>query len=851
MQTMTRHTPIGSGRVLLLSSVLLGLTTLCHAITLREATDGLVRQLWEGNPPGEVLFSEDFEAGDLDAWRADPNWSIVERGDPPGKSAQVVSSQTVDDIQDLILLEKVPVTPGHPIAVCWRARSLEGTSPLYLRVDFFDADGKTGEPYARQEIGAQGPNWTENTVVVSDWFPPYTRAVTIWFHQSAQSQTTSLLDDIRVVDLQSAAQEIVARELPRYRELARRLPAEADALAASPINDAWKATVRRTCETIGMELDAAAALEPGSQAASEALGRPARYLKALSDAVAGLEAGVVTGDRLLTYRTRPVTSTMILPETGDLPGDPARELSLTACPGEAESASLVLWGPEAVEDLLISATDLGGPTGTLPASCVDIKWVKCWYQAGSAWWGVSQQKDRKVLVPELLLNDDDLVRVDREGQCNELKLSFAEGPRYVPIDDPTPVPWGTKFSLDEFPVKDAPELLPTDLAAGENKQVWVTVTVPPDTAAGDYSGVLRLVAGGQPVGEVALCLRVLPFSLPEPRAYWDPSEPFTYSLYYWGELDPTGAGSIGYEVKNDEQFAAELKAMYDHGIVAPCMIWSPEIVYRDEPLFRKHLQAATDAGMSGRPLYFGDSGMIGNPTDPADLAALRANVERTIQIAAEYGFTEVYFYGLDEATGDRLVSQRGAWRVVHEAGGKVIVSGFHGQFDAMGDLLDLFNRAGNPEAEDPARWHAAGHKVWNYANPQTPPENPELYRRNYGLYLWKLDYDGANTYCFMDSSGFQWNDFDDDTYRDHCLAYPTVDGVVLTLALQGFREGADDVKYATELRQRATAVLEAGPGGLRAEAQAALEWLEALQPKTADLDATREEMVRRIVELGD
>jgi len=827
-----------------------GLAASCHALTLREATDGLVRKLWEGNPPGDVIFKDDFEAGSLEAWRADPGWSVVERGDPPGKSAQVVSSQTPEDIQDLVLTKQIPVTPGHPIAVCWRARCLAGSDPLYLRVDFFDAEGKTGQPYARQETGAQGPQWTENTLLVSDWFPSYTQAITIWFHQAPDTGTTSLLDDIRVVDLGPAAEELIARELPRYRELAAELAQKAEALPASALNDAWKATVRRSLATVTSELDAVGNLAPGSPEYSEALGRPGRTLKALTDAVEGLRQGTVATDRLLTYATTPVTSTMVLPDTADLPGKPAGAVSLQACPGEAEPASVVLWAPEEVADLLVTATDLTGPAGTIPAAAVDLKWVKCWYQAGSAWWGVSQQKDRKVLTPELLVNDDSLVRVDRQARHNELKLSFPDGPRYVSIDDPKTVPWGTKFALSEFPVKDAPSLLPTTLAAGENKQVWVTVSVPSAAAAGEYSGKLLLSAGGQPVGELSLTLRVLPFTLPEPRAHWDISQPFTYSLYYWGELDATGAGSVGFKTKSDRQFAAELKAMHDHGIVAPCMIWSPDIVYRNEPLFRKHLQAAKDAGMSGRPLYFGDSGMIGNPTAPADLDKLGENVKRTIEIAAEYGFTGVYFYGIDEATGDRLLSQRLAWKVVHEAGGKVIVSGFHGQFDAMGDLLDLFNRAGNPEAENPAAWHGVGHKLWNYANPQTPPENPELYRRNYGLYLWRVDFDGANTYCFMDSSGFQWNDFDDDTYRDHCIAYPTVDGVVETLALEGFREGADDVKYATALRLRAEEVARDGSAEMKAKAAASLQWLEGVEPKTADLDATREELVRRMLELG-
>ena len=107
-----------------------GLAASCHALTLREATDGLVRKLWEGNPPGDVIFKDDFEAGSLEAWRADPGWSVVERGDPPGKSAQVVSSQTPEDIQDLVLTKQIPVTPGHPIPVCLRALCLAVSAPL-------------------------------------------------------------------------------------------------------------------------------------------------------------------------------------------------------------------------------------------------------------------------------------------------------------------------------------------------------------------------------------------------------------------------------------------------------------------------------------------------------------------------------------------------------------------------------------------------------------------------------------------------------------------------------------------------------------------------------------------------
>jgi len=532
----------------------------------------------------------------------------------------------------------------------------------------------------------------------------------------------------------------------------------------------------------------------------------------------------------------------VLPHSATLPGAQLGKLSLAACPGETESASLVLWAPADVAGLLPQVSALKGPGAIIPASAVDVKWVKCWYQAGTAPRGVTQNRAHKVLVPELLLNDDSLVKVDLEGQHNTLKLSFPAGPRYVGIDDPTPPrpAWGLNLKLDEYPVRDAATLQPLDLPAGQNRQVWLTLRVPEGCKPGRYVGKVTLNAQGQPLGEAPLTLQVLPFKLETPRAHYDLTRPFTGSLYYWGELDKTSAGGIGYKLKSERQFRAELRAMYDHGIVAPAMIWSPQIIYRDEPLFRRHLAIMREIGMSGRPLYLADSGLIGAPTEPAALAALQENIRKTIRLAAEYDFTGVYFYGIDEARGETLKAERVAWQAVREAGGKVIVSGYQGQLEAVGDLLDLFNRSGEPAADNAAAWHQRGHLIWNYGNPQTPAEDPEMYRRNYGLYLWRLDYDGACTYCFMDSSGAQWNDFDDDTYRDHCLAYPTVDGVVTTLALEGFREGQDDLRYASTLRL----LIEQTPGS--AAAKAAAQWLDHLDMRTADLAAARTEMIRRI-----
>jgi hypothetical protein len=803
--------------------------------------DRCVAQLVGGERVGEVLYGADFETGDLSDWHAEPGCKAV---DAPGGGKCVQVRISGNDCEDFVCTKKIPVTPGHPVAVAWRERGLEGTQPLFLRVDFFDENGVTGTPYATQDRARTGADWTNNAILVSSWFPEYTRAITIHFHHPPDDQTASLLDDVRVVDLAPAVDALLAQQLGEARAALERLVADAAALPASPRATPWKQTVAGQAEGLRRDLDACAKLEPGSAEFAAALGPPAVRIARLEDAVAALKRKALDTSGLLVYRTRPITTTMVLPDTAELPGALTQTVEVTACPGEAESISLVLWAPEDVGGLMVETSPLRGPTG-IPASALDIKWAKCWYQAGSAPHGVAQDRRRKVLVPELLLNDDSLVRVDPKAQGNYLKLSLPDGPKYIAVTDPKDVPWGWKASLEEFPVRDSPQLLPTDLPAGQNKQVWITLTVPADAKPGEYRGEFRFLAQGKPLGRLPLTLRVLPFTLPEPRAHWDPQEPFTYSLYYWGEIDPEGKGTIGYKVKSEQQFRAELQYMWDHGIVAPAMIWSPSVIYENEPLFRRHLEITREVGMSGRPLYFADSGVVGNPTESAELEALRERVRRTVALAKEYGFTGVYFYGLDEATGDRLASQRTAWQAVQEAGGKVIVSGFRGQFEAVGDILDLCNWCGPLDPAQPPQWHGLGHRLWSYGNPQTPVEDPAAYRRNYGLLLWKTGYDGACTYCFMDSSGTPWNDFDCDAYRDHNVAYPTTDGVVGTLALDGLREGADDVKYATLLR------MQIDRAGGSVAAHEAADWLESLDPATADLDFVRADLIDHILALRE
>lgn len=139
---------------------------------------------------------------------------------------------------------------------------------------------------------------------------------------------------------------------------------------------------------------------------------------------------------------------------------------------------------------------------------------------------------------------------------------------------------------------------------------------------------------------------------------------------------------------------------------------------------------------------------------------------------------------------------------------------------------------------------AGGHRAFCYAYPQVGNEEPETYRRNFGLALWRAVFDGAMDYAYQHSFGHIWNDFDDKTYRDHVFAYPTVDGVVDTVEWEGFREAVDDVRYVTTLEQ---AIKKASPAK-KQTATEARRWLDALDP-SGDLYETRAKIAEWITKL--
>ena len=581
--------------------------------------------------------------------------------------------------------------------------------------------------------------------------------------------------------------------------------------------------------------------------------------------------------KLLVYATPPVTNDPILPWT-DIPAKPADVMAIRACQGEYEPASFVAY--PITEDLTIevAATDLKGSAGTILSSNVDIRVVKCWYQAGRSE-GYSNppkyveevgEKDimilentpvdegRRVLTPELLLKDDDLVRTEKWYRQNFVKLKYPDGtnrwlwisaPKVVFRDGMTVNPWVMSpdtvgkpddTSVENQPISDARTLQPVSIPKRTSKQFWITVHVPEDSKAGDYEGEIQIRAQGKLLETLKLRLEVLPFDL-EPN----PLESSIY-LHFFGTkgfiglgLDEKGKGTVGCDTRSVEQYRAELKNLLLHGVDNPT-----ESVPLEQ--LETALKLRREVGMKAEILYHAFEGLGGWTVKPVDVERLK----KIVALAGKYGYKEVYFYGLDEAQGDRLKASRTELEKIHQAGGKIFAAGLAtslggDSFDVVGDLQDLMVMSYIPSKEDAAKWHSKGHKIMSYANPQSGFEKPETYRRNYGLRLDAANFDGGMTFSYY---WFGWNDFNIwPPYRDHNFVYPTTDGVIDTIQWEGYREGIDDLRYLATLRK---AIATAEKAGKESSAKAAKAFIDHLDVSQADLSAVRNEMIGWILELN-
>jgi len=442
-----------------------------------------------------------------------------------------------------------------------------------------------------------------------------------------------------------------------------------------------------------------------------------------------------------------------------------KEIRVFTSHGEYEPASLIIKAQyKGLKEVAIRVADLIGKDDTISSETVDVRIVKWWFQAGKA----IKDINHTTLIPELLLKNDCLVQANIEKKENVVGASGV--------------------------MKDSSSLQPFDVEKNSLKWIWLTFHVPFDSLPGEYEGKIEIVPKNAAKENIKIRLSVLPIKLIPPIV--------EYSIYYRGKLrSKNSQPEVGSEWKNEQQMQAELKDMVAHGIGNPT-IYQPFIIRAngsyDFSILQQVLQIRKKVGIVNKPLFY--LGLkTSAPQDNEGLDDLKKKVRALVDFARENGCPGAYIYGIDEARGKKLKSERLAFQAVHDAGGKVFVACSSDFANLVGDLLDLPIYNGIPQSSDIEKVHRFGHKIYNYNNPQCGVEEPLTYRRNYGLLLWQKGLDGTCDYAYQHAFGNIWDDFDHSKYRDHVMAYPTIDGVIPTLQWEGFREGVDDVRYLSTL----------------------------------------------------
>ena len=546
------------------------------------------------------------------------------------------------------------------------------------------------------------------------------------------------------------------------------------------------------------------------------------------------------------YAVSPLSDVPRLPDTFPADGVPGGTIQIIASRGEYEPGSIVIAPMKNVDSFTLKASNLRGSNGgNIPAADIDIKMVKVWYQAGSGWYGYFADALGRTLVPEMLLNDENLVRVVPATKDNYVRYNNQDGSINYQWMSANFMVTGYSFvnQANHALIADAPTLQPVVLNKNEFKQYFITVKVPEKAPGGLYTGSVDLIADGKVIGKAPIAVKVLPFQLPAPKTNYNQNKGFYLSMY--------GTGTRN---------RANLKNLAAHNCTNP--MGFPSINPFDAERTRKDIQLAKDCGINTAPLLAGAT-RVGvtvwqkeedlKGAELRKIERLRNALKMTREIALkELGHTNYYSYGVDEGGPGTIRAERIAWKEAHANGGKIMVS-----THPHGELIFALDYMVQPGAPAPTRiknvneFHEAnpdGLCGW-YANPHTGPENPDYFRRVHGYQSWKSNYDVAANYVWWRNN---WNDMAtpyEEFLRGLVLVYSAREKVIDTITWEGVREGMDDVKYASYLKGLALEAAASKDGAVLDMGRRILAWLAYNDEERCDLDTFRLECINNILKL--
>ena len=555
--------------------------------------------------------------------------------------------------------------------------------------------------------------------------------------------------------------------------------------------------------------------------------------------------------RVVHYAVDPMSERPYLPDAYPVDGQAGEPVRIVAARGEYEPGSFLLYSFEDAGKVKLEVGDLKTKDGkTFPKAQIDLKTVKVWYQASTAWFSYFADPTPK-LCPELLLNDEDLIRVDEEKRCNYARLTHKDGKvTYFWLN----APLGLNDRCDDMKgfynygrdplvcmrpeFSDAPTHAGATLAKGAFKQFLLTLNVTKDTKPGIYRGevAVRRTANGKVAAKVPVVLRVLDFELPEPACYFDVNKP-----YYTWFCDDSCYGRIMEENGNDaelsrRQLKAVALAQLQHGQVIPCYGTQPGSV---------GYEVAKEVGQKPELSPWGSC-------KSDSLCVMRAHAKKLRRDADRlFGKDSRPLLGWGDEYGlATLRKVRPMIEIYQNEGFRFAVNSRSG-YIAGGNFADVYWPPVSPDAKSAGQTakfnDLGGHGYFGwYASQHVGAENPAFNRRQNGFGPYRA---GLSCNYNYEIGIKTWNDTAHETYRSMRLYYGCGSGVVACIQWEGFREGLDDIRYATMLKKLALPLTDSRDIKARYEARLALKLLADADGDDMDLTALRLEMVGHIVKL--
>ena len=559
---------------------------------------------------------------------------------------------------------------------------------------------------------------------------------------------------------------------------------------------------------------------------------------------------------LVWYDTPPMSDLQRLPDLYPEDAVPGGTLRVLLAKDEYEPAAFSLY---AFRDLGKVEIELGefrrdqgsgiGDQGgvVFPKENLDLRLVKVWYQNLNGWYSYFSDGGLK-LCPELLLHDEDLIRVDTKRVANYARVRRADGTTYEHWLTSTPEMderyWNWYEDTHTFSpmmpgFADAKTLQPVRLPKGEFRNFFLTVHATKETPAGLYRGEIKVKSksekGKSAEISIPVAIRVHDFVLPQPKGYYKEDLDYWNAAYEYVNLRKIRCMNGNDKELARRQLLAIFRNYAAHNQTIHCLYDNGS-----------ELELMKEAGLRTDVILTGAG--IGGPERPA--CEIEADARRLAKFYdRQFGHHNVVITYGDEPGADWLMKNRPIFEAYAKYGMSFFIAGARSVFHKAAPFYGWHNLNMHPEeAEGTDLWRTFPnvHVAW-YSMQHVGVENPCYNRRQYGLLPYLTGYTANCNYAhhlwpYNDRGG---------SYKPMMFIYGSYDGCIDTLSWEGFREGVDDIRYATALMQLSKRAMASETYAVREAGLRARQYLAQVDRLRYDPDEVRGELTLKVLDLLD